>query len=235
MRIAGIPRAPATYLIAVLLGGWYLLCAWEGSGWGVLSDARLLACGASGAVPVIQEGEWWRLGSAVVLHGSLLHLFVNLISLLYIGILLEPRLGSVKVVAIFWGAGMAGFLLSIGVHPFSLSSGASGAIFGWIGAYGALALWRRGEGRAGAERLRRKEEIEVGLLTVLNLLGGLWVKEADLSAHLGGLLYGFVSAWLLVRGRRGAWILLNFGLVVLGAWLIVELWPSRYLSGALGW
>src|ERR1700748_2390678 len=87
----------------------------------------LLAMGASDSAQVLGQGEWWRLFTATVLHGSPEHLIGNLVTFLMVGFLLEPMIGIGWFAAIYFTGGFAGALLSTLFNPAdSLSGGASG-------------------------------------------------------------------------------------------------------------
>jgi rhomboid protease GluP len=92
--------------------------------------------------PAVQDGEWWRLGSALFLHFGVIHLALNLLALWDSGQLVERMYGHAHFTGIYFTSGLAGNLLSLATTEGSaVSGGASGAIFG---VYGALLifLWR---------------------------------------------------------------------------------------------
>lgn len=103
------------------------------------SSALLLALGGSHG-PSVASGEWWRVLTAMFLHGGPLHLLFNLACLYAVGSRLERLLGSVVFLAVYLATGAIGTLVSLLVHPDVVSVGASGAIFGLIGVSLALAF-----------------------------------------------------------------------------------------------
>lgn len=105
------------------------------------SNSVQLAWGANFG-PATQDGEWWRLGTAMFLHFGIIHLGLNLWALWDGGQLVERMYGSVRFTAIYFASGLTGNLLSLVANKgLAISGGASGAIFG---IYGALLvfLWR---------------------------------------------------------------------------------------------
>jgi hypothetical protein len=120
----------------------------------------LLAMGASDRIQVIGHGEWWRLFTATMLHGSPSHLIGNLITFLTVGFLLEPMIGIGWFAALYFTGGFAGAVLSTMLNaPDALSVGASGAPQPDAAGGGRLAFpgvdagggaWRHGGGRQRA-------------------------------------------------------------------------------------
>jgi membrane associated rhomboid family serine protease len=95
----------------------------------------LLAAGASDRMQVLVHGEWWRLFTATVLHGSPAHLIGNLVTFLTVGLLLEPMIGIGWFSAIYFSGGFVGAVASMMLNPpDTLSVGASGAIMATLAA-----------------------------------------------------------------------------------------------------
>jgi len=219
-----------TILLAALSLLIYLYCAFVSGSWERLPDAALLSCGGVEARRVVLDREWWRLLGGVFLHGSLWHLVANVAALWWIGGILEPRIGTLKALGIFLAGAVAGFVVSVGVHPYGLSSGASGGIFGWIGALGVELTREVRGGRAPAAPLLRG----AALLALWMVLSALLLPSVDLSAHLGGLLFGAALGALWSRGFFPYALLLLLSGTALGIWLLLVYWPGRYGPGALG-
>ena len=89
--------------------------------------------------PMVASGEWWRLISSGFLHASIVHLGSNMLALFFIGRALEPALGSLRLGLIYFVSLVAGSLGVMALEPDSLSIGASGAIFGLMGAFVVIA------------------------------------------------------------------------------------------------
>ncbi|HYE92445.1 MAG TPA: rhomboid family intramembrane serine protease, partial [Terriglobales bacterium] len=154
------------------------------------SPEALLLVGALSRDAVMQ-GEWWRLVTAVFLHGGVEHVVGNAIALLVLGMVCEHAFGRVQFAWLFVMSGIAGSVLSMLATP-GPSVGASGAIFGLQGA--AVVLFRRHRERL----LMRDRRIGVVLIVwaLYTIATGLVTPYVDNGAHIGGFLGGA----LLARG-----------------------------------
>lgn len=141
-------------------------------------------------------GEWWRLATAPFLHFGPLHLLFNAWALWSIGSLVERLFGHARFGAIYAVAGIAGSLASITWNPLVNSAGASGAVFGIIGAQ--LAFFTRGGHRIPAEVVRAQRNSTLAFIGY-SVTFGFIVPGIDNAAHLGGLATGFAMGWLLAR------------------------------------
>jgi membrane associated rhomboid family serine protease len=142
--------------------------------------------------PAVADGEYWRLITGGFLHAGILHLLLNMVSLYFLGALIEPALGRARFVALY-GVGLvggaAGALL---LDPTAATVGASGAIFGLFG--GAIVLLR--------ERGIPIMQSGIGVILILNLVLS-FRPGISLGGHLGGLLAGVLAAFVLVQlGER---------------------------------
>ena len=154
----------------------------------------LLAAGASDRTQVLVHGEWWRLFTATMLHGSPAHLIGNLVTFLTVGLLLEPMIGIGWFSAIYFSGGFVGALASMMLNaPDSLSVGASGAIMATLASLFALSF------HAGAPRPRLMRRVAAGSLIPALLpameRGG---AVTDVNAHLGGCLAGACIAFAML-------------------------------------
>lgn len=139
----------------------------------------------------IVAGETWRLVTPVFVHAGLWHIFVNMYSLYALGPAVERLFSSQRMLAVYLLSGISGVILSFGFSPYA-SVGASGAIFGLLGALGTFIYRHRNRlGRAGRLQLR-----QIILVTLLNLGLGL-LPMVDNWGHLGGLLAGIMLTWTL--------------------------------------
>ena len=138
--------------------------------------------------PLVTSGEWWRLISAGFLHGSIIHLLFNVYILWVIGSQLESIVGKVKFIIIFFVSLLGGSVASYLFSPFgSYSIGASGAIFGLMGAM--LVLGRK----------RDLDISQITTLVVINVVIGFVLSGIDWRAHLGGLAAGAFITWVLIN------------------------------------
>jgi rhomboid protease GluP len=176
----------------VLLGLILAVFALETAAGGSTETEVLVRLGAK-VNPLIAQGEYWRLLSAMFLHIGLMHLAFNGYALAAIGTELERLLGWQRFLAIYLVSGLFGGLASYAFSD-SLSAGASGAIFGIIGALAAFFLRHRQQlGAWGQRRLAN-----IAFLIVINLVLGFTQPAIDNMAHLGGLISGFCLGWFLM-------------------------------------
>ena len=146
--------------------------------------------------PLVADGEWWRLVTSSFMHYGPFHLAVNMYSLYLLGIPLENALGRGRYLAVYLVAGLAGSAGALVVTPNAATLGASGAIFGVMGAL--FVLERQGV---------RVFAGSVGSLIVINLLftyfSGAVGLHISLGGHVGGLVGGALAALALSRFGRG--------------------------------
>lgn len=143
--------------------------------------------------PETLKGGGWRLFAANFLHFGIVHLAFNMFALLYIGKLLEPLLTSKVFALIYILSGFAAGLASLYWHPYSVSAGASGAIFGMFGVYFFLLSSQQFDFGDN-----RKKLINIIILIIINLVAG-YVYEFDNAAHIGGLVAGIVLGKLFLN------------------------------------
>jgi rhomboid protease GluP len=159
------------------------------------SAQALLRWGGNAGLLTVQ-GEWWRLLTAMFLHGGLLHLAFNGYFLWAIGRVTEQVFGATAFVLIYLGSGLIASTISMLWQPAVVSVGASGALFGVFGAFLGFTLRRRDVlPPAFVKQVYRNALILIGL----NLVIGLGVEGIDLAAHIGGLVAGVGIGWLLAR------------------------------------
>jgi membrane associated rhomboid family serine protease len=159
---------------------------------GMLANAITL----QGQLVGVHNGQWYRLFTAPFLHASWEHIIFNMLTLAIVGSPVEAELGRSRFGALYLvsalGGSVGSYLLS---PPNELGVGASGAIFGLMGAYFVLA------------RRRGWDVSTIVVLIVVNLVIGFATPTIDWRAHLGGLVTGSVVALGLARSadlRRGA-------------------------------
>lgn len=199
---------PATRLLVIAIVGVALL------GTTGAVDARTF-----GLVPaLVGVGEWWRLLTSAFLHGGIVHLAFNGLLLWRLGQMLEPTLGpgtflglaasgtaggGLGVVGLSWlivatpVGSLPGAVTVLGGGPLTITVGASGAVFGLMGA--VLVLLRR----RGVDPWSTHEGSTVGALVLLNLILTFAVPSISVGGHVGGLLGGAAAAALVSRKRAG--------------------------------
>ena len=176
-------------LIAICFAVFLLTLYVDGLGaLGGISIEASIKLGANNKV-LIQSGEVYRLITYIFMHASLLHLLVNMYSLNILGTQIENYYGKVKYIIIFIISGICGGLLSA-LSGSNLSVGASGAIFGLLGALAYFGYHYR---------LYLGNVLTSQILPILlvNLAIGFMVPGIDNFCHVGGLLGGFLAAMLV--------------------------------------
>jgi rhomboid protease GluP len=184
-------RVDRAWLTHALIGACvvvFLIELWQAQTWWTIHGKVLLAMGANFG-PKVQAGEYWRLLSSVFLHGSPLHLGLNMLALWQVGYFIERIFGRSGTLLLFVVCGLLGSLASVWWRAEGLSVGASGAIFGL---YGALLVWL----------IRQRHEVPLGIFKQLrsgtlgfiaySLFAGFALPGIDNAAHIGGLLGGML-------------------------------------------
>ncbi|MBI4444020.1 MAG: rhomboid family intramembrane serine protease [Acidobacteria bacterium] len=156
---------------------------------GGIDNVTLVRFGAKYGV-LIMEGEWWRFLTPIFLHGNLIHIIFNTWVLSDAGPAVESLYGSQKFLVLYVFSGALGFVFSFFWNPYSISIGASGALFGLIGAMIAYGYRNR---RTVAESVRNMYV----RWAVYVLLFGFMVRGVDNAAHIGGLVGGLAFGWLV--------------------------------------
>lgn len=140
---------------------------------------------------LIAQGEYWRLFTAIFIHSGFLHIGFNAYALYILGRDVERFSGALRFTVLFLLAGLSGSIFSLIFNP-SPSVGASGAIFGLIG---ALAVFLYRHRQLFGERGRRNLQ-NIVIIALINLAIGLQ-GNIDNWAHLGGLVGGLLLGWVL--------------------------------------
>ncbi|MGA2138950.1 MAG: rhomboid family intramembrane serine protease, partial [Verrucomicrobiia bacterium] len=163
---------------------------------GDLQDKFVLWAGNS--PDTIQNHEWWRLFTALFLHANLLHLAMNGAGLWIFGSAAEKTMGHWRVLAIFLVAGVLGNLASAFQAHYDVAIGASGGIFGVIGAF-VVCVWRLRSPMYFA--LRRRLLLVLALMVASDFTIGGLEPQVDNLAHVGGFVAGILLAVLLYPPR----------------------------------
>ena len=146
------------------------------------------------------HGQPWRLASSMFLHGGMVHIAFNMITLWQVGQLVERIFGSLRFLALYVMAGLCGSVASVAWNVMAGhdagSVGASGAIFGLLG--GLLAFIRR-ENSGVPPTIVKELRASVVPFLLFNLTAGFLYPNTDNAAHLGGLLGGFLAGHLVAR------------------------------------
>jgi len=196
-----LPRATVTpclvganllVFVAMLIGG---------AGFWHSANGVQLAWGANFG-PATQDGQWWRLASALFLHFGIVHLALNMWALWDGGQLVERMYGSARFAALYFVSGLAGNLLSLVAHRGqAVSGGASGAIFG---VYGALLVFLWHERRSlDRHEFRWLFWGALGFATA-TVAFGFMITGIDNAAHIGGFVTGLLSGVIALRPLAGS-------------------------------
>ncbi len=181
----------------------------------------LLAWGAGFGAKTL-GGEWWRLFTPIFLHIGILHLYINMYVLAYIGPTVERLVGRLAFLVLYLLSGAAGSFASAYWNPTVTSAGASGAVFGVFGALLGFLLLRRDS--VPIEALRDLRFVG-GFFVVANVVFGLSIPAIDMAAHVGGLAAGFLCGIALsapvTREARFRRTLQTIAVAACGAILIV--------------
>jgi len=209
-RTTAASGAPATMTFIAVAVIFYLLDSLNIVDGLVLQFAQINA--------FIQDGDWWRIFTVVLLHASITHILFNMWALWVLGPQIERGVGTWPFVSLFLAsAGMGGVFAFYLGNPASMTPavGASGAIFGLFGIWLSWALHRRNtmQGRALLGQLV--------FLLVINAAIPLVFRNVSWQAHLGGLIAGFVigEIWSRIRGPRAETMraLVGFAVAALAA------------------
>jgi rhomboid protease GluP len=191
------PEAVCTIiLIAVNVAVFFIL-----SLFGDTEDAVfMMQHGAMYSDFVIQDHEYYRLFTCLFLHFGIEHLLNNMVILGALGWNLELQTGKIRFLLIYFGSGLFGNVVSLIFHgaaqEYTVSAGASGAIFGLMGALLWVVIANHG-------RLGRLSGRGMLVMVALSLYFGLSSSGVDNYAHIGGLVCGFLLALILYRMRSG--------------------------------
>jgi rhomboid protease GluP len=186
------------------------------------SSAALIALGATGSGPW-SVGRWWTIFTAVYLHGSILHILFNVLWIRQLGPAVEELYGPARLMVIFTAAGAVGFLVSNWVG-YPLTIGASGAVFGLLGAI--VAFGKKRGGTFGAMVLR-----QYGYMALLIFVLSFFMPAVNNAAHAGGFAGGFLAGLVmsLAEQRRETaldWVLAAACIAVTLAGFALSLWET---------
>eukprot|EP00250_Pteridium_aquilinum_P032965 c501_g1_i1 orf=589-1722(-) len=162
------------------------------------SSRTLLKMGALDINKVVHGHQGWRLISCIWLHAGVIHILVNMLSLLFVGIKLEQEFGFIRIGILYLLSGLGGSLVSALFLRDAISVGASGALFGLLGAMLSelITNWTIYSNKCAAL-------MTLILVVVINLAVGM-LPHVDNFAHIGGFISGFLAGFvLLVQPQAG--------------------------------
>ena len=153
-------------------------------------DTMMLVKYGANVGSLVKNGDVYRLVTYMFLHGGIFHMFFNMYSLYIVGPKIEDFFGKWKYFFIYMVSGITGGLLSIALNGEVISVGASGAIFGLFGALLYFGYSYRGY----IGTIIRSQILPI---VVYNLLIGFFIPGIDMWGHVGGLIGGIISAYML--------------------------------------
>jgi len=174
-----------------------------------------------GPLTVLKE-QWWRLFTAMFLHGGMTHILMNMVSLYIIGRGAEMYFNTKSYLSIYLFSGLFGGVISLYMHPVSVGIGASGAIFGVFGALAGFFLAHREKIGEHTKAFMKEFAIIIGI----NLVIGFSIESVDVSAHIGGLFIGFIGGYILSKDPKWVWIY-SVAMVLL-IFVMMRYLPSQY-------
>jgi membrane associated rhomboid family serine protease len=166
--------------------------------------------GALAAPPIAQGDQWYRLVTCAFLHGSVLHIFFNMLMLWWFGRPLEHLLGRGRFLAIYVISILAGSAGALLINPTTFTVGASGAVFGILGA--GLVLERNNINVFGGSAL---------IIVILNLALSFTLNSVSIGGHVGGLVGGALCILVLSGFGRGHAVYGRFNFVAAAGLLAV--------------
>lgn len=195
----GPTDAIVTKILVAINGVVFLITVAQGSGlnspggrlfndWALFGGRALLDGHLYGGVA---GGDWWRLITSAFLHASLIHIAFNMLALWWLGAPVELALGRARYLALYLVSGLAGAAGALLFNPNALTVGASGAIFGLLGA-GVVLEWQATGSPFG----------NYLMLIVINLAISFAVPNISVGGHLGGLVGGALCALAFTRFGR---------------------------------
>ncbi len=197
-KIRFIPESPAaaiiptsnyyiTPLLAFLNTAIFFIMVMAGVGF-IMPETESLVEWGGNFPPDTINGDWWRLFTACFLHAGVLHLLMNMIVFIYIGVLLEPFIGSIKFLMVYILSGIFASITSVVWNTgMAVGVGASGAIFGMYGFFIALLVFKYFDSKD-----RKGILISILIFAGYNVMNGLVDEGVDNAAHIGGLIGGFI-------------------------------------------
>ena len=217
------PRVPVTWLLLAANLAAALVMTLH-LGWapdeGRMLD-YLVAAGANRRAEILGAREYWRLLASAFLHVGWLHLLLNLYALKILGQLVENLFGPLRLWLLYLGGAVGGSLASVlttlATRPEMVSAGASGAIFGLLGA--VLVFYLRCRERIPPAL--RKYFFQFFVVLALNIYLGMRIPVVDNSAHLGGLAGGALFTLIMMRGRQAGLVTRKAGTIL--AWALAGL------------
>lgn len=178
----------------------FLFFIWAELKGGTQDLENMIACGAIYPPLLTEGGEYYRLLTGMFLHFGMEHLLNNMLILFVLGQRLEPVCGKLIFLIVYFVGGLGGNVISLYLEQYrleywSVSAGASGAVFAVMGAM--LYVLIRNKGRVQDLSAR-----QILIMAAFSLYFGFTSSGVDNAAHVGGLLCGFIAALIFYHPKR---------------------------------
>ena len=163
-----------------------------------LDTAHMVKCGASFAPYIVEEGQIYRIFTCMFIHFGMTHLANNMVVLFVLGQRLEPVLGKIRFLLVYFLGGIGGNIISLYLEikrrDLTVSAGASGAVFALMG--GMIYVLIRHKGRVKDLTARK-----IMIMVFFSLYFGFTSSGVDNAAHIGGLICGFLVTAVVYHPR----------------------------------
>lgn len=169
------------FIIFILSGGWG----------GEANRTALFFDGALAALPIV-EHQYWRLISYGFLHSGIMHIGFNMLLLWFLGSDIERGLGSKKFLLIYFTSLLGGACGALLLSPNALTVGASGAIYGLMGAASVI-LYLRGINPFSTP---------IGMLLIFNFILSFVIPGVSIGGHVGGLIAGAIIGFIVSKREK---------------------------------
>jgi membrane associated rhomboid family serine protease len=221
-RQLGSTFAPVTKALIAINVLIYLITAVQGQGLNSPGGSLFNKTALYG--PLVEHGDWWRLITAAFLHANIVHIGFNMFALWVIGGPVEHYLGRSRFLGLYLVAGLAGSAGALLQSPTGVTVGASGAIFGILGAL--LILEWQATGKLGGQAMT---------LIVINLAFSFTFAGISWGGHVGGLVGGVLATLAIQLGdRRRSQVIGLAACVVLAAVAVAGAIAAAHSSSPLG-
>ena len=217
-------RYKLTYTLIILNILVYIYTAYTSMAVIDMNIEVLVHAGAIYGPYTVQDSQWWRLGTAMFLHAGMTHLLMNMFSLYLIGRGAENYFDVKGYLSVYLFSGLIGSLVSLTMHPLSVGVGASGAIFGMFGALAGFFLVHRHQIEAHSKAFMK----DFGIIIALNVVIGFAIPSIDVSAHVGGLVAGFIGGFLISLNRKYFFVYILTMVVLCMA--MMQYLPTQYVQ-----
>ncbi|KAL3645276.1 RHOMBOID-like protein 3 [Castilleja foliolosa] len=197
-RVSRFGDGDADKCVARFLGRLSFQPLWENPLFGP-SSSTLDKLGALNWNKIVHQHQGWRLISCIWLHAGVIHLLANMLSLIFIGIRLEQNFGFVRIGIIYLLCGLGGSILSSLFIRNRISVGASGALFGLLGAMLSelISNWSIYTNKVAAL-------LTLLVIVLINLAVGI-LPHVDNFAHIGGFMTGLLLGFILLPRPQFGW------------------------------